>query len=213
MAIVTASISQFFEKLREVENQTLREMMRFQLELGLKIQNQVRENIKATFGKGRGSKSEITERAYGSTARRAGRGGNLFQSVALERSTDGSVTVSAGGPGVPYAAIHEKGGVIRPVRAKFLTIPFQPKYAGTRAREHDLYFDFDEEWGPVLRQETYGRSSRSEESTIAFLLRRKATIPARPYFQPAVDKVTADQSVKDVMVRLIGRSSLEVSVK
>lgn len=208
------SIRRFIQELEQVRDKTLQAMMRFQLELGIKIQAQTQDNIKATFGRGRGPRSELTQRAYGSTARRAGRGGGLFQSVNLERTQGGAVTVSVGGPGVPYAAIHEFGGTVLPVTAKFLTIPFQPKYAGARAGEFNLQFGVDPAWGRVLVRAgaRQGVDGLYEDSDIAYVLRRSATIPPRPYFQPAVEKVTQNESVRETMRRLIGRSKLNVEV-
>lgn len=208
------TITSFLQELAQIRDASVRAVMHFQLQLAMKIQAQTQDNIKATFGKGKGPRSPITERAYGATARRSGRGGGLFQSVNLERDSSGAATVSVGGPGVPYAAIHEFGGTVRPVSSKFLTIPFAARYAGTRARESDLSYGVDPVWGRVLARAGAAPSADGayEESDIAFLLRRQARIPARPYFAPAIEKVTAQPSVRKVMQDLIGRQKLNVEV-
>ena len=95
------SVEQFFKELREVENSVTRAMLRFHFELASDIRNKTQDNIKATFGAGKGYKSEITKRGYGSSGRRQGRGGGLMNSVMIERTSDGMLMVTAGGRGVP----------------------------------------------------------------------------------------------------------------
>lgn len=202
--MIEASVKQFLKELSEIEDNFNRQVRRFQLDLAMQVLKQAQENIKKNFGSGRGQKSPITEMSYGNSARGAGRGGALMRSGNIE--AEGSrVNVSFGGPGVPYAAIHEEGGVIVPKSAKFLTIPFSSRTRGARAREFDLKYAVDPVWGRVLK---FRGASRKGDQQIAFLLRKKSTIPARPYLQPAVDKVTADPYVQAMMLRLLGRKSI-----
>lgn len=208
-------MQQFFRDLEAAQDKVERATLRFQFDLATKIADQTQKNIKRIFGQKEGApRSEITLRAQGRTGRSSGRGGGLLGSVALERTTDGGVQVSVGGPGVPYAAIHEMGGVVTPKASLFLTIPFQPKYQGTRASEHELYFSVDEKWGPVLLVESWGkRKGAPTEKNIAFLLRKRARIPARPYLAPAVAKVTQEPEVRAMMRRLLKTDKIEVNVE
>lgn len=102
------------------------------------------------------------------------------------------------GPAVPYAAVHERGGTIRPVRAKALAIPMEaaltpagvdrfggPRYAG------DLKFIPFRRSGvavgglfdPSTLQK--GEDGRVDLSTAVmyYLLVREVTLPARHYLE------------------------------
>jgi phage gpG-like protein len=177
----------FIKQIRETRDQVLKSALQFRLEVALDLQAEIQKNVKETFGADKPGRSPITRRAAGRTARTSGRGGGLFGSVQVQADPKWGMVVTVGGAGVPYAGIHEFGGVIRPKRAKYLTIPLNPKFAGMRAREFDLVWGIDEEWGSVLM-------TRSGE--IAYLLRKKATIPARPYIRPAIKTVAKDPRVK-----------------
>jgi phage gpG-like protein len=86
-----------------------------------------------------------------------------------------------------YAHVHEfgtigKGGLLPDIKPHnppyYLTIPLQPKYKKRRATDFDLYFARNEE----------GRAMLFEKDTDepAYLLLRKVSIPARPYFFPPI---------------------------
>ena len=213
MIQVTFSVDEFFKELREVEDTVQRSALRFQLQLAQRILYRAQDNIKKNFGSGTGDKSPITVRAYGSSGRRSGRGGGLFNSGMIQRTSNGELTVSFGGPGVPYAGIHEFGGRIKPKHGKYLTLPNAPEYAGTRAKEHDLSFAFDAEKGAVLVERGAKPSSDGTflDDQIAYLLRRSVRIPKRAYFQPAVDEATGDQDVRDLMMKYFGGHNLRVT--
>lgn len=221
------SIIRFLAELKETESGIEQAIKRFQLSLGLAILKQVQTNIKAAFGKdrvadGHPGKSAITERGYGGSARRGGRGGGLFGSAELA-VRDGQVTVTVGGPGAPYAAIHETGGVITPKRAQWLTLPFNARFAGTRAREHDLRFargvktdvpGFEEIGAAlILRGARQRRDGFVAASRIGYILAKRVTIPARPYFQPAVDAVIRGPGLRRQMAEHLGRVRIEVKVE
>ncbi len=196
-------LTEFFRDLEKVKDKHMRAMLRFKFGLAQDIQFKAQDNVLKNFGAGRGKKSPLTIQAYGNSARRTGRGGALFNSIMIEKQGD-NLSVTAGGLGVPYAAIHEYGGVIIPKKAKMLTIPFSSRFAGTRAKEFNLYMDEDDKWGLVLKM-------RGDDS-IAFLLRRKSTIRARPYLGPAVQKATASERVRQLMLLYMGTDRLEIKI-
>ncbi len=214
MIQVTFSVDEFFKELREVEDTIERSALRFQLQLAQRILYRAQDNVKKNFGAGTGEKSPITLRAYGSSARRQGRSGALFNSGMIQRQANGELTVSFGGPGVPYAGIQEWGGKIFPRKpGGYLTLPYSSKYAGTRAGEHSLKFAVDANEGAVLVKtgSIPDGSGSFDESEIAYLLRRSVTIRPRPYFQPAVDAETRDDSVRELMMKYFGARNLQVS--
>lgn len=204
----TADMRAFFRDLAKAKDGMTRAIMQFHFEVATAIQAQAQENVKAMFGptKGGAPRSPLTLRAMGTSGRRQGRGGGLLQSIRIERESNGTLVVVAGGVGVPYAAIHEFGGVIRPRTARYLTIPFWPRYAGRRAREFEnLHYDVDEEWGPVLRTNE-GSVEDPDDRDIAFLLRRQARIPKRPFLAPAVRTATSAPEIRRRMQVLFGRT-------
>lgn len=227
------TIKEFFEALRTTKDQYTREIMRFQYDVAVRVRDVAQLNAKRIFaGKAGTPRSEITRRSWGNTARSSGATGALMRSIQVVGRPPGSVAVEAGGTGVPYAALHEFGGTVRPTKAKFLTVPFASKYVGRRAREFDLYFDIDPQFGRVLRPvtarvkralkmvNTRGRntdvaklgSELDRNDSIAFLLLRSATIPARPYMGPAVIEVTKDDQVRAGLRRYFNRTSIPISV-
>lgn len=218
------SMRAFIEDLRQVEDKTQRAILRFQYEVGVAIVRRTQERIKATFGQGRqmagyAARQALTERAYGGSARRSGRGGGLMNSVVLAREGE-SIGVSVGGPGVPYAAAHEEGATITPRNSRFLTIPFGPRFAGTRAREHALRFAMGvmvdgEPVGAalILRGAVQAKDGSVSADNVAFVLRRRVTIPARPYFAPAIDEATRGPELRTKIMELLGRDRLTVTVE
>lgn len=104
--------------------------------------------------------------------------GNLLNSIMYEYHQDAqTVGVNVGSFNVPYAAIHEFGGDIRPKKSKYLTIPLDPRYRRLKAsnfnlsvtkRNHKLFL-IDEETGQL-----------------AYYLAKEVRIPPRPYLRPAV---------------------------
>lgn len=217
------TMARFIADLKAASTEIEKATLRLQYEAATLILGQVQANIKANFGPDGATpeRSAITQRGYGATARRGGRGGGLFQSAMLAYEGQ-AIAVTVGGPGVPYAALQEQGGTVRPVNARYLTIPFSPAYGGTRAREHDLRFQRGVRTGVpgfetisaalVRRGARPGPGGRYGADDIAFILARKATIPARPYFQPAVDLVVRGPALRQKLAALLGRSRFGVVV-
>lgn len=116
--------------------------------------------------------------------------GYLWQSGALINSIGYRTkkkSVSVYSAGVPYARVHEfgtvgKGGKLPDIRPKpprrFLTIPLDKEYRRVKPRTLDLEFVTDSKnrhWLWDLRKER-----------LAYRLVRMVSIPARPYFFPAL---------------------------
>ena len=87
---------------------------------------------------------------------------------------------------VRYARIHEEGGDIRPTRSRYLTVPVHASLftAGGRQRYAsardvpDLTYGETSAGQPLLVHENSGE--------VFYLLRRKVSLPARPYLAPAI---------------------------
>lgn len=83
-----------------------------------------------------------------------------------------------------YAAIHEYGGVVRPVRARALTIPLTPVARRRKARDFgDLFMWRSKDSGNAfLAQPTVGGGFQ-----LLYLLARQVHIPARYYLSKSRD--------------------------
>ena len=196
------TIQEYLQKLASSTSETEKMLMRSHFDLASAILHKAQDNVKATFGaSGHGAgkpRSSITRRSDGGTAGSSGRSGALFRSGMLEWKDQKTLSVVFGGTGVPYAVVHEKGAVIRPRKPNgWLTIPFAPAARGKRAREFELQMAWDEDWGPVLEDGA---------GEIYYLLRRKATIPARPYLSPAVKAIMNDKHYKAIVKRIFADS-------
>ncbi len=130
--------------------------------------------------------------------------GKLMNSIGRsKRVTIDNQNVVAGeiGPkGVPYAAIHELGGVIKPKNASALTIPLldnkradgSPKMSVEEARKKGTLFARD---GILFLNKMVlgkGKSNRGQvirnDLVPLFALKKQVTIPARPYLVPAISQ-------------------------
>lgn len=112
--------------------------------------------------------------------------GRLKGSLDYEESVDGLVVTaggrSAGGSdAVRYARIQHKGGIIKPKKAKALTIPFPGGPADKRVplRARDFKDTFIAK-GIIFRALSRGRSGGSIIEPL-FILKKKVEIPASPY--------------------------------
>lgn len=116
-----------------------------------------------------------------------GRGGTgrlareIFHKV-FERGTSlfGSLNVDLSK--VPYGRIHEKGGVIRARKARFLTIPFE----GVKGFARDFENTFIHKG--VIFQEKGVSSTGQLKLRPLFTLKAQVVIPKRPYLEPAIKK-------------------------
>ena len=127
------------------------------------------------------------------------RSGRLRGSISgsAMKGTRGNVVLQlqAGGrdKDVSYARIHEEGGTIRPVNAKFLTIPISDKlftgagvqrYKSVRDVPDPLTFGQSRKGQPLLLHEVTGE--------VCYILKKQVKIPRRPYLKPAVDRVSRE---------------------
>ncbi len=95
-----------------------------------------------------------------------------------------------------YAAIHEFGGVIKPVTPgiKFLTIPLTKEARRNRARDFDDLFFLESKDGEFFL-------AREKGSDLEFMYRlvKKVRMPARPYLRPAIYENKA--AIKRILAR------------
>jgi len=106
--------------------------------------------------------------------------GRLINSIKSELTKDG---VQVGAYNIPYAAIHEFGGVIRARNARYLTIPLSPEFKGRYATEfNDLFVKRIRNRLFLVRRLDDGKLQ------FCYLLRENVTMPARPFMRPALEK-------------------------
>lgn len=192
------TILQFVQALKEAEN----DFDRLSLQLAYMIADEVRahaiRNVDKTFGKGQFSGAGASVAAY-----KKGASGALRNSIILEM-VGRYPGVTAGGPGVPYAAIHEYGGTIVPKNVQWLTIPARPAYVGHRAKEFNLHF--------VARGPRFAELLTDDTDAVAYYLVKKVTIPPRPYMQPAIEEVTNEANMAKTIAEVFKTSSLPYEV-
>lgn len=111
--------------------------------------------------------------------------GHLRNSIFYEVDMkEGGGVLTVGTRGVPYAAIHEFGGVIRPVRARWLTIPIAPWAKYRRASDFNLI-----RIGRLLVDpDKLGSGDTIPQDAKGFFLARQATIRAKRYFGRSIDE-------------------------
>jgi len=137
-----------------------------------------------------------------------------MRSLELERVGEGVLVVQAGGPGVPYAAVHElgtvgKGGEIPSIVPKpprqWLTIPQKDAYVGRRAGEFkgELFF---------IKAGTIAFLIERQTGDAAYLLVRRVDIKARPYLAPAAADAAKDEVIKQQLTDVFGSSKMPYEV-
>ena len=144
---------------------------------------------------------------------RSGRLRSSIMAVVTTGPTDFTLTLSAGarqGANVRYAKIHEMGGTVRPIKAKYLAIPVGPaktaagvaRYASPRDAPVELRFVQSLKGQPLLVEQR-GKKGRV---IVWYVLRRSVTIPARPYLQPALIEGTnpVPSELEAVTRRILG---------
>ena len=113
--------------------------------------------------------------------------------IKLEESAEGSTAVFGVFSGLPYASIHETGGVIRPKRAKRLAIPLTPeaRRAGSpRAFPRKLVMVTSRR-GSTLLVESF-RSRKTRRIKPQYLLVSSTSIRAKHYITKAREASEAD---------------------
>jgi len=120
------------------------------------------------------------------------RTGRLKGSLTHEETHD-TLEVSAGGADeVDYAAIHHYGGIIKPKKKKFLTIPFPGGPADQRVPKRAADFNDTFVAKGIIFQK------RGEQIEPLFILKKSVTIPASPYmYAEASDVEYLSKSIAD----------------
>jgi phage gpG-like protein len=133
------------------------------------------------------------------------RSGRLRGSVRSEVTDDGSdgwsLALRAGGGAkdVKYANIHEKGGIIRPVKGKYLAIPLPiartasgvSRYPSPRNVPVPLAFAQSLKGQPLLVESKGKNAGRPW-----YVLRTSVRMPARPYLAPALAQIQTGLEVR-----------------
>ena len=147
-----------------------------------KIVNEAKNNIK--------KKGSFQTRFKGReiTAQRLRDSGNLLGSIQQQPDFKKNLLkVKDGSFGVKYAAMQEFGGTIRPVRRKFLTVPFGGDRFFAKRRlsqfpDQNISFRRSRNNGPTIVFVKLGA-----QQIPAYVLRKSVNIPARPFLTPAFD--------------------------
>jgi phage gpG-like protein len=117
------------------------------------------------------------------------RSGRLASSIRYWVKLGRNKIHAAIGSDVEYAAIHETGGIIRPKRARWLTIPFpgamtqNRRYGHVRGRARtfsDTFIKRSQRGNLIIFQD------RGSEIVPLFILKKRVRIPKRPYMEPAI---------------------------
>jgi phage gpG-like protein len=124
--------------------------------------------------------------------RRTGRLFNTWGENKKVIETGTSVEGELSSAGVPYAAIHEYGGVIKPVNSENLAIPLP----GNRRADGSPKVTLQQLFGSMKAQVfttkngvvmlSNGKKSKTAKLTPMYVFKKSVTIPARPYIRPAL---------------------------
>lgn len=119
--------------------------------------------------------------------------------------------------GIPYGRIHEEGGTIKPVNAKWLWIKqwggaadqfrrMSPSDFVQRMKSKDRRFQIVGKGMPG--KVAIFRALKNEEPTVLFSLASSVEMPARPYLRPAVEEVMTKygETAKKVMAQRLRHS-------
>lgn len=143
------------------------------IRIGLAVQNHVRAEI---------TRKKVDTKYGTGTLRRKGA---LINSINFKLHQRGStMAVVVGSFGVRYAAIHEFGGTIRPVKKKALAIPIGKEFKD-RSPSHFNRNKFKLIW-PEGSKKGFLIDKKKDE--LAYILQPEVKIPARPYLHPGFEK-------------------------
>jgi hypothetical protein len=126
---------------------------------------------------------EISAWTSNTSTKKSGALARSFQTK-LVKTEGGNVEVGVYSS-LPYARIHERGGVIRPKNGKFLTIPISPQAQRTTARRfpEPLFYLHRPPAHPVLAEQLGGDRVQAH-----YILRTSVRIAAKGYLTKAADK-------------------------
>lgn len=197
------SLQEWIRRIADEKSAIARRREQLAFKVATYVLNRAKYYVKRNFGRGSNK-----------SARLKGRSGALMRSLELDRLGEGVIVVSAGGPGVPYAAIHEEGTVgaggerpsivPKPPR-QWLTIPLKDQYVGRRAPEFAGKLFFVRAGSNALLLERKGGEA-------AYLLVRRTDIKARPYLAPAAADAAKNETIMAQVKEVYGQSSLPFEV-
>jgi hypothetical protein len=150
------------------------------------------------------------------------RSGYLRRSIiakAEKKGEEWEVRLRAGGGdrNVRYAAIHEYGGVIRPIKGQFLAIPTAlsktasgvARYSGPSTDPRPMAYVQSLRGQPLLvdaSRTKRGKATKRYGVDVLYVLRRRVIIPARPYARPAME-----EAAKNLRTRLAAQVAAALS--
>lgn len=122
--------------------------------------------------------------------------GNLSRSI-ITRPNDSRLEVSVG-PTAIYGRIHELGGVIRPKRAKALTIPIGETKGSPK--------DYGQMSVIRLGNRAYLAETGDGMVRMRFILKKSVRMPKRPYMKPALEatKPWVENDLREVADYIMG---------
>lgn len=127
---------------------------------------------------------------------RTGRLRNSIRTVIRQSPSMTELLLQAGGEGgqVPYAGIHETGGVVVPVERKWLAIPLSIAKTAAGVSRYQTPRDVPGlHFVPGKRPDTAFLSKADGKPW--FILKKRVVIPARPYLLPALEVAAEDLRV------------------
>jgi phage gpG-like protein len=180
------TVQEFIASMKTMNKGLDRQFAKFTLYVATGVRREAIRNAQRTFNK--------TQRVNSRGGSVAGVRGGLAGSIQL-----GIVGrwpgVTIGSPTVPYAAIHEFGGVIR-AKKRFLTIPLDPLFQGRRAREFSTLGFVRVRGNLFLVDKLTG--------VFAYLLKPSVRMPARPYLAPAMETIANAPDTEAQAQKLFG---------
>lgn len=199
MAIVT--INQFLESYKKETSDVNKKMKRIVFNICSDVQLFAIRNVDRLLNKTKALKK-----------RKAGSRGSLRNSIKLKSDTRKDLPFVEAGEGLSYAAIHEFGGIIRPVQKKWLTIPVSEEAFGRTAMEvsqmiasrkskkgksKGLIFKMINPSLAMLYEET-----PSMKIKVHFWLKKEVHMPARSYLGSA--GITIMKNQKKYVEQIMG---------
>ncbi len=186
MAIVT--INQFLDIYKQETNDFEKKLKRIIFNICSDVQLQAIRNV-----------DRLLNKTKGLGRKKAGSRGGLRNSIKLKGNTREGTPFVEAGEGLSYAAIHEFGGMIKPVEKQWLTIPISEEAFGHTAREVDatlkglkkkLIFKMSNPSTAILF-EILGK--KGEGIKLHFLLKKQVNMPATSYLGSAGDQIMNNQ--------------------
>lgn len=162
------------------------DLARYILSLGNTVERGTLKALVATSVAAEGDAKKNSTREF---TGRGGRtlGGTLLSNIfsGLEAGQGRFPDIVVGVRTVPYAAIHEFGGTIKPVKAKKLWLPVYANAGKMTPREFvNLMIQDPEEYH--LFPGMAAKRDANDSWTPLFYLRDEVRIPERPYLRPAL---------------------------